>query len=328
MLDLEASADGNAIAVLLRGLDRALQQADRDQRLGALVANALGTIASLTVAHSGLAVRVAFEPRRGVADSGDLPTDLADALIAAATAASAAGKVIVVTVDEIQALPAVQMAALFGALQRLARHDLDPTLGTRLPVVAVVAGLPGSRAALRAGAGTYAERVREHPLDLLDDAAATEALRVPASERGVRWSADAITSAVDAAGGYPFAVQLLGYEIWSAAATDPSSDLITASDATRGVAAAKRELDRIYASRLDELPDTERHYLEAVAALPADQRRSATIAQSLGGSAHQWSWARARLIHRGLLRAAGHGRVTFALPGLDDHLTRNPPAPR
>ncbi|MEX1164725.1 MAG: ATP-binding protein [Nitriliruptor sp.] len=321
VIDLEASVSGDTIAVLLRELTRHLRGARRDARVGAAVNAALATIASVTLAHTGLSVEVELAPRPGVADSGDIAADLGDALIAAGQAALESGTAIVVTVDEVQAMPAAQVSALFGALQRLAKHDVDPTLGTRLPVICVVAGLPSSRAALRAGAGTYAERVREHVLDLLDDAAVTEALRTPAEDQGVAWSGDAITAALAGAAGYPFALQLVGYETWAAAALrGEDADLITEADAAKGVAAARRELDRLHASRLDEVPDTERRYLQAVARLDGTQRRSAVIAAELGGTAQEWAWARARLIERGLLRPDGHGRVAFTLPGLAEHL--------
>jgi hypothetical protein len=321
VVDLEASTAGDAIAVLLRELTRHLRAADIDARVGGAVAAALGTIASVTLAHTGLSVEVALAPRPGAGDSGDLASDLGDALIATGRAAHEVGTALVVTVDEVQAMPAPQVAALFGALQRLAKHDVDPSLGTKLPVVCVVAGLPSSRGALRAGAGTYAERVREHVLGLLDDAAVVEALRTPAEDRGVAWSADAIERALAGAAGYPFALQLVGYETWAAAATrDAAGDRISGEDADRGVSAARRELDRLHASRLDEVPDTERRYLEAVAALDPGERRSSAIAGQLGGTASEWAWARARLIERGLLRPDGHGRVAFTLPGLADHL--------
>jgi hypothetical protein len=321
VVDLEASVSGDVISVLLRELARHLRAADLDARVGGAIAAALGTIASVTLAHTGLSVEVELAPRPGVADSGDLASDLGDALIATGRAAREAGAAVVLTVDEVQSMPAAQVSALFGALQRLAKHDTDPTIGTKLPIVCVVAGLPSSRAALRAGAGTYAERVREHVLDLLDDGAVTEALRTPAEERGVDWTADAIDRALAGAAGYPFALQLVGYEAWSAAALrDEASALITAEDAERGVAAARRELDRLHASRLDEVPDAERRYLEAVAKLDEPDRRSASIAAELGGTASEWAWARGRLIERGLLRPDGYGRVAFTLPGLAEHL--------
>lgn len=71
---------------------------------------------------------------------------------------------------------------------------------------------------------------------------------------------------------------------------------------------------------LAELPDGERRYLHAVAGTPAESRTSSAIAASMNDAASKWGWARSRLIDRGLLRPDGYGRVTFALPGLEEHL--------
>jgi hypothetical protein len=110
----------------------------------------------------------------------------------------------------------------------------------------------------------------------------------------------------------------MGYETWNAAATAGASDL-DANAAAAGVAAGRREASLVYRSRLAEVPDAERRYLQAVAQTTGE-RTSSSIAAELDGTASQWAWARARLIERGLLRPDGYGRVAFALPGLEEHL--------
>jgi hypothetical protein len=210
------------------------------------------------------------------------------------------------------------MAPLFVALQRLARYETAP--GRLLPILAGVAGLPGSRAVMRRASSTYAERVREHELGLLGEGAATEALTVPAEQRGVRYEPEALAPVVEATGGYPFFVQLMGYETWNAAAERGARSVVNAEDAAAGVARARLEAARLYESRLDEVPDTERRYLDAAAGLEEGERRSAEVAAALGGTSEEWAWARQRLIELGLLRPAGRGRIAFALPGLADYL--------
>lgn len=321
VVDLEAGKDVRLVAALVRGLHQHLLAADRDARVGAAVSRALSVIRSLTLAHAGISLTVEVEPAAaGVADSGDLATDLSDALVATGTAAATAGAAIVLAIDEVQALPAEQTAPLFRALQATVKHDPNPELGTRLPIQVVLAGLADSRTVLKRRAGTYAERVREWPLGLLDDAAAAEALAVPARDRAAVWTSDALTVAVEAAGGYPYALQLVGYETWSAASRRHDGPAIDARDVDTGVEQAGRQLNLIYESRLDEVPATERSYLDAVAALEPADRRTSTIAERLGGRAQDWAWARSRLIDRGLLRPAGHGLVAIALPGLERHL--------
>lgn len=314
---VEASRTGNALVLLLRELRQLLFAHDRDRRVGEYARQALAVLASLTLVHGELKVQVDTDPVRGTGDTGDLGTDLGDLLVAAGRTARAADTSLLLTVDEVQVAADDQLGPLFVALQRLARHEPEP--GIHLPVLLVAAGLPGSRAVLRQASSTYAERVREHELGLLEDGAATDALLLPSEQQGVSWQSQATADAVAAAGGYPFLLQLVGYETWNHAAAAGHTS-VTADDVATGTSRARRQMAHLYDSRLGEVPDTEMAYLQAVAGLSADDRRSSVIAERLGGTSQQWAWARQRLIERGLLRTAGHGQVSFALPGLAEHL--------
>jgi hypothetical protein len=318
VVELEASRGGNAILLLLRDLRALLWDHDRDRRVGAYARRALAVLSSFAISHANLQLTVRVDAADGRADTGDLATDLGDVLVAACETAAVADAGLLICVDEIQTMPPAQMAPLFVALQRLARHEFTP--GRLPPILAVLAGLPGSRAAMRRASSTYAERVREHELGLLGEGAATEALVVPAEQRRVRYEPRGLATVVQGAGGYPFFVQLMGYEAWNAAADRGARSVINDEDAAIGVARGRLEAVRLYESRLTEVPDTERRYLDAVASLDEGERRSAAVASVLGGTSEEWAWARQRLIERGLLRAAGRGRIAFALPGLAEYL--------
>lgn len=321
-VDVEATRTGDALVPLLRDLHRTLLAHDREARIGEHVRRALSVLAAFALRHGGVHVAVDVRPSRRRGGSGDLATDLGDVLEAIGEAAMRARTALLLAVDEIHVLPPPQMGALFAALQRAARREVEP--GVHLPVLAVVAGLPHSLAVMRAASSTYAERVREHELGLLAAGAVVEALTVPAVAHGVRFAPDALSTLVEAIGGYPYFVQLMGYETWNAAADRGARSVVSRADAEAGVVAGRLAADRIYRSRLAEVPDAERHYLQAVARLDAGQRRSGAIAELLGGTAQEWGWARRRLIDRGLLRPDGHGQVTFALPGLERFLRDAP----
>lgn len=317
VVDVEASRTGDVLVPLLRDLQRTLTEHDLDARVGEHIQRALSVLAAFNVAHAGVELGVEVDAgTRG--RSGDLATDLGDVLEAVGEAAWAHDTALLLTVDEIQVMPSEQMGPLFAALQRAVKFEPEP--GAHLPILAVVAGLANARSAMRAASSTYAERVREHELGLLSDAAATEALTVPAEEHGVVFARDALALVLEAAGGYPYFVQLMGYEVWNVAADRGEREVISAPSARSGIQAGRREAAAVFRSRLAEVPDTERRYLEATAHLAPEDRRSGRIAEELGGTAGEWGWARQRLIERGLLRADGHGRVAFALPGLDAHL--------
>jgi hypothetical protein len=317
---VEAHRTASVAVPLLRSLERVLRAHDTDARAGAAVRSALAVLAGFAVTYAGfeLDLELATGSHRG--RTGDLATDLTDLLVGTATAAREADTALVLLVDEVHAMPAEQLAPLFAALQAVARATPEP--GRHLPLLTVLAGLPHSRSHLRRASSTYAERIREHDLQVLSPAATAEALMTPTDEQGVRWEGDALTTAVEATGGYPYFVQLVGYEVWRAAATAGARSVLRPEHVEAGVAAAEREADRVYASRVAEVPDTERSYLQAAAALPREERRSGAIAAALGGTASEYGWARERLIERGLLRPDGHGRVAFTLPGLAGWLRR------
>lgn len=197
--------------------------------------------------------------------------DLGDVLIAAGRAAGAHDVALLLVVDEVQALPADQMSPLFGALQRTAKHDPDPELGTRLPILALFAGLRDARSVLKRRAGTYAERVREWPLGLLDAAAAAAALSIPATDRNVRWDPDGLDDAVAAAAGYPYALQVIGYESWAAASARAGDDRIRPADVARARLIERGLLRATGHGRVTvALPGLERHLRAADSTPPHD----------------------------------------------------------
>jgi hypothetical protein len=317
-IQLEAHRTTSIAVPLLRSLERTLRAHDADARAGAAVRSALAVLSGFAVTYAGLELDLELVGGTTQGRTGDLATDLTDLFTATATAARRAGTALLLVVDEVHAMPAEQLAPLFSGLQAVARANPEP--GRYLPLLAVVAGLPHSRAHLRRASSTYAERIREHALGPLAEAATAEALTVPAEEHGVRWEAEALATAVTASGGYPYFVQLVGYECWRVAAAAGARSVVRRDHADAGIAAARTEAERVYASRVAEVPDTERAYLQAAAALPEGRRRSGEIAAALGGSAADYGWARERLIERGLLRPDGHGRVAFTLPGLAEWL--------
>jgi hypothetical protein len=57
-----------------------------------------------------------FKPERGLADSGDLDTDLADLLASVGRAGGEYGTAVVLFIDELQYVPEEQLASLIRAL--------------------------------------------------------------------------------------------------------------------------------------------------------------------------------------------------------------------
>ena len=119
---------------VLRGtllkLDRI--KSTRDSAKRAL--RALAGFAKLKVTYGDVAFGIDLQPEAGLADSGDLDTDLGELLVAVGEAAKDRGTALVLFVDELQYVKEDQLASLISAL-----HGANQR---QLPVTMVAAGLP------------------------------------------------------------------------------------------------------------------------------------------------------------------------------------------
>jgi len=182
----------------------------------------------------------------------------------------------------------------------------------RLPVALVLAGLPELCSHFR-GTGTYLERLESHELGYLGEDAARLALLQPASERAVTFEPRAIEMLAEVSEGYPYAVQLLGYEAWEAA---DGAKVITEAHAKRAVRQTVRRMAALYENRWSGVSDREREYLVAVAVLGPGSVRSTDVAEQLGATVKSLSPRRQKLLELRLLKSSEWGEIEFALPGM------------
>lgn len=311
-ITLEAAADAELVARLVAAIRDLLRAHDPDRRAGQRARRLLRMLASLKVSAGLVSVTLDAPPLPGHADSGDLGADLGDVLVEFGNLTAAAGSGVLLMIDEIQAAPETQLRPLLRGLQQSNRTMVDRL--RRVPVALVTAGLPHALSWLREHGGTYGERTRELELGALSDGAVIDALRSPSEERDVEWADDALAVCVEAAGGYPYAVQLLGYEAWRDA---EGGQRVTETHAHVAAEAAGRALGSLYRSRFESLPTRERSYLVALASLPESQRTSGAIAAAMGTTSNRVGSARARLIAAGVIRADPGGRVSLTVPGMD-----------
>ncbi len=299
----------------MRDLRDHLHAHDRDARVGEAVGRALRVLSSFTLTY-GPSVKLDLRSEPGRGDTGDLATDLGDVLVDTCRAARGVGTVVVVTIDEVQKLPAAQLEAVLSAVQRLYRDREDPE--HVLPLALVGAGLPTALDVIRDLGGTFGERVRVHPLGLLTRAETVDAMATPTRQRGITWESEGLSSLARRSGGWPVAVQQYAYEAWNAG----RGERITVADVETAITPGAVALDRIYASRLRGVTDRQRAYLAAMAALPGSQRTSSAVAERLGGTSAGFGSTRDGLIRAGLIRPDGYGRAAFTVPGLSDFLRR------
>jgi hypothetical protein len=257
-------------------------------------------------------VTLSVDPEVGVADSGDLESDLPELFVRVGEAAKAAGKGWTLLIDEVQYLRSNDLAALIVALHKISQKEL--------PVLFFGAGLP-QVAALSGDAKSYAERLFHYPAVgplLQNDAKA--AIRQPVENEGERISDDALDEIFLKTQGYPYFLQEWGYQSWKIA----QGAQINLADALQAADEAMRRLDDgFFKVRFDRLTPKEREYVIAMAKLGAGPYRSSDIAAALGETHQSLGPRRAQIISKGMIYSPSHGDIAFTVPMFNDYLIRN-----
>ena len=270
-----------------------------------------GFVGALKVKYGDVELGLDVEAEHGLADSGDLDTDLSYLIAAVGEAAAERGTAVVLFADELQYVPEEQLAALIMAL-----HSANQA---QLPITMVAAGLPQILGAM-GRAKSYAERLFEFVLiDRLDESAARTALRLPALREGVEFSDDAVAVVCEQSGGYPNFLQEWGKQSWNVAEASP----ISGDDARRATEEVLADLDAsFFRVRFDRLTPAEKTYMRAMAELGPGPHRSGDVADRLGRKVTAVAPVRNALISKGMIYSPAHGDTAFTVPLFDGFMRR------
>lgn len=314
-VQIEAPEDRSLPALLAPALRASLIKLSAGEAVRARLETALVSLASfagaMKVKYHDIEVAMDYKPKKGLSDSGDLETDLADLLNNIGEAALESNTAVVLFIDELQYVKEEQLAALITALHRTGQNQL--------PVTMVAAGLP-QLLGQTGRAKSYAERLFEFVhVDSLDDAAASDALRVPAEKEGAAYEPRAVRVILEQTKGYPYFLQEWGKHSWDIAAVSP----IKADDATRATATALAALDNsFFRVRFDRLTPAEKKYMRAMAELGPGPHRSGDIAKLLNKKVSTVAPMRNTLISKGMVYSPAHGDTAFTVPLFDGFMKR------
>ncbi|MDE2817324.1 MAG: ATP-binding protein [Chloroflexota bacterium] len=317
--EIEAPEHRSLPATLAPNLRRILLQLLRRESSRQLAQRALrgvaGFVSTLKVKYHDIEVGLDFPPEPGLADNGDLETDLQDLLAVIGDAAKAAESCVALFVDEIQYVREEELAALIIALHRTAQRQL--------PVTLIGAGLPQVRG--RTGkAKSYAERLFDFPeIVALSTADARRAIAKPAQEEGVEIADDALDAIVSQTKGYPYFLQEWGKHVWDTAESSPINVCAVNIAGEKAIESLDQSFFRV---RFDRLTPSERRYLRAMAELGPGPHRSGAIARKLGRAVSSLGPIRNNLIGKGMVWSPGHGDTGFTVPMFDEFLLRAMPA--
>jgi hypothetical protein len=310
---IEAPEEKPLAELLLPKLRAVLVKLSRRERAKELAVRGLGIVRSFAgafkVTLAGAEIEVKAE--EGIADSGDLESDLPDLLIAVGEAAAADGSGVAILIDEVQYLSTKDLSALIVAMHRVSQRNL--------PVVLFGAGLP-QIAKLAGDAKSYAERLfRFPPIDKLDEAAAAAAIRKPIMEEGAEIENDAIQLICDRTQGYPYFLQEWGYHSWD---TAPASPIKVADVEAASIDATTRLDEDFFRVRFDRLTDREKDYMRGMADLGPGPHGSGEIAAALKIDVRSAAPLRDALIRKGMIYSEKHGHNGFTVPMFDDFMRR------
>ncbi len=312
---IEAPEDRSLPGALAGPLNSALIRMSRSAAAREVATRArralAGFVSAMKLGFDDITFSIDLGKEEGVADSGDLDTDLASLLQVAGEAAKARGTALVLFIDEMQYVEERQLGALIAALHRTAQRQLPVTLiGSGLPQLVGHAG----------SAKSYAERMFSFPeVGPLLPQAARRAMESPANRLGVTYTPAALDEVLRITDCYPYFLQEWGSACWRMA----RGPAITRADVEVATPVAVRELDTtFFRVRFERTTPFERQYLRAMAELGAGPHRSGAIAQVLGRAVQRVAPTRARLVKKGMIYNPAHGDTAFTVPLSDQYLKR------
>jgi AAA ATPase domain len=243
----------------------------------------------------------------GRADSGDLELDLTELFTDVTSLAGDLGVGVALFIDEMQDVPAAELAALCGACHEISQQGA--------PLIVVGAGLPHLPVAL-AASRSYAERLfRYVSVDRLPREMAERAWTLPAATEDATYEPKALDELYRLTDGYPYFVQAYGKVTWDVAVDSP----IRWVDVMQAAPEAEAELAvGFFGARYDRATPAERDYMAALADLGEGNHDTAVstadIARLLGRKPQSLSPARDGLIKKGLVFSGERGTVAFTVP--------------
>ena len=312
---VEAQEDVPLARLLLPGLRKLLLSMDSGKALGEKVKRGFRVLKSflsgIKVAVGEVAIVLDTPPERGVADSGQLDSDLTDVLLAIGEAAAESGTAVAIIIDELQYLNDSELSALIMAVHRISQE--------KLPLILVGAGLP-QLAGNTGRAKSYAERLFVFPqLGALKQSDANTALQEPVRAEGVVFTEDALAEIYHQTKGYPYFLQEWGSQAWNLATRSPIDVDVAREAGKRAILNLDQSFFRV---RFDRLTPREKDYLRALAELGNRPQRSGEIAQMLGVKSESAAPLRAGLIGKGMIYSPQHGDTAFTVPLFDEFMRR------
>ncbi|MDE1820735.1 MAG: AAA family ATPase [Euryarchaeota archaeon] len=315
VVQFEGLEDKAFLAILAPQLRKLLYDLDRMAGAGDKVRRGLAALKSLlstfkvSVGEVGIGLDINASP--GVADSGELEVDLPDLMQSIGEAAVERKTAVALLIDELQYLDSEELGALIVSMHRMQQKSL--------PLILVAAGLP-TLPALAGEAKSYSERLLSYPeLGPLSREDADKAVRDPVVEREGRIRADALDEIYRHTRGYPYFIQMWGYQSWNRASRFP----IELGDVKAASTVSVQELDaNFFRVRFGRLIPSEKRFLRGMAELGPGPHPTGSVADVLKMRSTSLGPVRASLLRKGMIYSPAHGQLAFTVPLFDEFMRR------
>ena len=212
---------------------------------------------------------------------------------------SRGGAGIVLTVDEMHAANTNELERLGNDLQHLQS------------IVFAGAALPTIEDKIFTSTGaTFFSRLARFALEPLSISESLSAFRPPFDDADIGYDKVAVTKTIDRTKGYPYLVQLLGYEVWHRLEEneDISGEVLTSAYE----AARDQSIFDVLQPTWRQLSPSSKRVLGVIAAYGSGPMATSDIRAALDKSSSWFSVYRSRLIKAGMIQPSGRGFVELA----------------
>ncbi len=237
---------------------------------------------------------------------------LRGALQAFNEAVAAAGKHLVITVDEIQDADVPGLRSLGATVHKSA--------DTSSKILFACAGLPEAATAIKE-LRTYAKTRWDHfDLSFLTPAETAQGIRIPFERGGIPVEPEALDLLVAEAAGYPYFLQRYSSAAWHDWHYRQGPTL-TLDEARSAIARMGPMLEKqFYAQAFTPLSPRERRFCRELALRGPGAHQLGDVAAALGARSSRISSLRGGLLAKGVINQPSRGRVEFRMPLADRYV--------
>jgi len=190
----------------------------------------------------------------------------------------------------------------------------------RREIALIMAGLPPKVSnLLRDDSISFLRRAFQHHLEAIEESEVRFSISKTVELAGRTIDKEALELAAKSAKGFPFLIQLIGYQMWR---QHPEKVNISLEDAKEGIILAGNDLERmIYDATYRDLSEKDIAFLMAMLD-DKEYSNISDISRRMNVTSKYAGIYRKRLIEQGIISSAGYGKVAFCLPMFREYIKK------